>query len=187
MKMIIMKRRFQMRNRWLVISVTLIFCLVMASWLSAQPMRRGAFGPGMGPGWQEWLGLTPEQKSKIEALRKSHQEEMKGLRDKIMDLQKQLREARQDPKADPKKIEGLIDEIFKLRASQMKARIKFQGEMDKVLTKEQKDKLVQARQRMARFMPGQRMFQGMGPWRRAPFFYGPGPMMRHRFFPRWWR
>jgi len=176
-----------MRNRWVVISIALIFCLVMASLLSAQPMRRGAFGPGWGSGWQEWLGLTSEQKSKIEALRKSHQEEMKGLRDKLMELQKQLRETRQDPKADPKKIEGLIDEIFKLRASQMKARIKFQGEVDKVLTKEQKDKLVQARERVVRFMVGRRMLQGMGPWRRAPFYYWREPMLRHRFFPRWWR
>lgn len=178
-----------MKNRPLLILITLFFCLVMASGLSAQPMRRlGGFGPGFGPGWQEWLGLTPEQKSKIEALRKSHQEEMKGLRDKLQELQKQLREARQDPKADPKKIDGLIDEIFKLRASQMKAAIKHQGEVEKVLTKEQKDKLSQARQRIARFVLGPGGRPRMAPWRMAPFFPGrPGFMMRHFWFPRWWR
>lgn len=178
-----------MRNRLMAIAAISLFFFVMASVLSAQPMRRpGAFGPGLGPGWQEWLGLTPEQKSKIEALRKTHQEEMKGLRDKIQELHKQLREARQDPKADPKKIDSLIDEIFKLRAAQMKAQIKHQGEIEKILTKEQKDKLAQARQRMGRFLPGRGFRPGLGFWRLAPFFPGrPGLMMRYHMFPRWWR
>lgn len=178
-----------MKNRLMAISAISLFLFIMVSVLSAQPMRRpGVFRPGLGPGWQEWLGLTAEQKSKIEALRKSHQEEMKGLRDKLLELQKQLREARQDPKADPKKIESLIDDIFKLRAAQMKAQVKHQGEIEKILTKEQKDKLIQARQRMGRFLPGRGLRPGLGFWRPGPFFPGrPGMMMRYRWFPRWWR
>ncbi len=178
-----------MRNRLIAISLVFLFFFVMASVLSAQPERRpGVFGPGVGPRWQEWLGLTPEQKSKIEALRKTHQEEMKGLRDKLQELQKQLRETRQDPKADPKKIDSLIDDIFKLRAAQMKAQLRHQGEIEKILTKEQKDKLVQARQRMGRFLPGHGFRPGLGFWRQGPFFHGrPGLMMRYRWLPRWWR
>lgn len=178
-----------MRYRLTAIPVALLFFFVTASLLSAQPMRRADFfGPGLGPGWQEWLGLTAEQKSKIEALRKTHQEEMKGLRDKLQESLKQLREARQDPKADPKKIDSLIDEIYKLRAAQMKARVKHQGEIEKILTQEQKDKLAKARERMPRFLPGRKFHPGFGFLRSAPFFPGwPGYMMRYRCFPYWWK
>ncbi len=178
-----------MKNKLMAISVVLLFLFVITSMLSAQPLRRpGAFWPGLGPRWQEWLGLTADQKSKIESLRQTHQKEMQGLWDKLAELQKQLREARQDPKADPKKIDSLIDEIFKLRAAQMKARIKHQAEIEKVLTKEQKDKLDQAKQRMSRFLQSCDFCRGLGFWRPAPIFPGrPLYRMHQRWFPRWWR
>lgn len=178
-----------MRRKLMVVVSLALGLFLIATLLQAQPLRRpGWLGPGLGPGVQDWLGLTSEQKSKIEALRKTHQEEMKALRDKLMDLQKQLREARQDPKADPKKIEGLIDEIFKVRASQMKARLHHQGEIEKILTKEQKEKLDQARERYRRWFLGHPYRFGVGPWRMAPFAPGrPGLLRPYRFLPRWWR
>lgn len=178
-----------MRNKLIVVVGLAIGLFLTATLLQAQPFRRpGWLGPWLGPGLQQWLGLTSEQKSKIEALRKTHQEEMKALRDKLMDLQKQLREARQDPKADPKKIEGLIDEIFKIRASQMKARLRHQSEIEKILTKEQKEKLDQARQRRRHLFLGPAIRPGIGPWRRALFFPGrPGFMRPYPLLPRCWR
>jgi|YelNatPaOPRAMG01_1025707.scaffolds.fasta_scaffold231280_2 Spy/CpxP family protein refolding chaperone len=182
-----------MRHKLIAVSVAIMVLVATASVLSAQPMRRwGGPGAGMGPGarMEAFLNLTQEQKTKLEALRKTHQEEMKGLRDKLQGLQKQLRDLRQDPKADPKKIESLIDDIFKLRATQMKAQIKHQGEVEKILTPEQKEKLAQAKQRIARVAP--RFFgrpgMGMGHWGMRGRFMGfPGLMMRPRWQPRWWR
>ncbi|MCX7972912.1 MAG: Spy/CpxP family protein refolding chaperone [Candidatus Aminicenantes bacterium] len=177
-----------MRNKLMILSCLVLFLFLVTTILQAQPMRRPGWArAGLGPGLQEWLGLTSDQKSKIEALRKTHQEEIKAIRDKLFDLQKQLREARQDPKADSKKIDGLIDEIFKLRASEMKARIKHQGEIEKLLTKEQRDKLAQARERMSRFFPGRGIWPGFRARKIAPFMPSwPGFMMRPRFLPRWW-
>ncbi len=187
-----------MRTKMMVVAAVIMFLAASLTVVSAQPMRRAGWAhPGMAPAERlaAFLNLTEEQKTKLEALRKSHQEEMKGFRDKVQSLQKQLREARQDPKSDPKKVDSLIDEIFKLRAAQMKAQVKHQGEVEKILTKEQKEKLDQARQRMRPLAPG---MMGLGMRRFAPQFIGPwwpgGRLMAHprfpmrgRWLPRWWR
>lgn len=188
-----------MRVKLMVVAAVTLFLAASLTVLSAQPMRRGGWAnPGIRPAERlaQFLNLTEEQKTKLESLRKAHQEEMKGIWDKVQKLQKELREARQDPKSDPKKIDSLIDEIFKLRAAQMKTQVKHQAEVEKILTKEQKDKLQQARQRMWPLAPrrigpmgmGRLGCQFIGPWAPgASFMPFPRLMMRGRWFPRWWR
>ncbi|MGQ9471429.1 MAG: Spy/CpxP family protein refolding chaperone [Candidatus Aminicenantales bacterium] len=188
-----------MRTKMMVVAAVTLTLAASLTFLSAQPMRRAGWArPWIAPleRLAEFLNLTEEQKSKLEALRKSHQEEMKGLREKVQSLQKQLREARQDPKSDPKKLDSLVDEIFKVRAAQMKAQVRHQGEMENVLTKEQKEKLQQARQRIRPPAPrmmglfcmgmlGRRFINPWGPGGRL--MAHPRFLMRGRWLPRCWR
>lgn len=100
-----------------------------------------------------------------------------------------LRELMKDPQANEKKIHGLIDEMFKLRAAEMKNSIKHREEMKKIFTPEQLEKIKNLRGRMARFI-GRRM-GGFKPgpcwgagWGERPFW---GRTRFSRPFSRWWR
>ncbi len=122
---------------------------------------------------EEFLNLTPEQKAKLEEFRKSGAEERQAHFEKMRKLRDDMQEAMKDPEANESRINGLIDELSKLRADQMKQGLARHREMRKVLTPEQQGKLSElhgqmADRRGARFSRGGRGCERPG-WQRRPF------------------
>ena len=111
---------------------------------------------------EEWLNLTPEQKTRLGEFRKARQEERKEFSEQDRKLRTELRELMKDPSANEKRIDGLIDEMSKLRASQMKSGIKHRQEMKKIFTPEQLEKMKDFGPRMGRMDP-MRPGRGMMP------------------------
>jgi Spy/CpxP family protein refolding chaperone len=118
------------------------------------------------------LNLTPEQEKKIEDLRKARMDKMTTFQDEMMKLRLEMNTLMRDPKADAKKIEGLIDRMSALRAEHQKEALRHRRSVESVLTPEQLEKLQTFRGRFAGggLMPGRGGF-GMG---RMPGMRGMG-------------
>jgi Spy/CpxP family protein refolding chaperone len=108
---------------------------------------------------REILNLTPEQEAKFEEFRKVHQEEREAFQDQMRKMRLELRDLIKDPKADRNRIDGLIDEMSRLRADHLKARIHHRDEIRKVLTPEQLEKLEKFKSRIQDRMERQRFFR----------------------------
>lgn len=129
------------------------------------------------------LNFTPEQKTKLEERRKARQEERQAFREQMRNLRADLREAMKDPQADEKKIDALIDEMTRLRATRLKSSLRQSREIRKIFTPEQLEKLEKFRAGITHSR-GRRQGHfwnrgGWAPrWRRHLFrgrgYYGPG-------------
>jgi hypothetical protein len=125
---------------------------------------------------------------------------MKAFQEKMKKMRSELRELMKDPKADEKKIDGLIDEMSKLRAMQFKSSVKQRKEIRKIFTPEQLEKMDKFKARLMdqramrkgqpfpkkRFLRQGRFFgpeRFGGPWGRGYGFRGPSFRERMR---RWW-
>ena len=152
-----------MRNRAILAGMTTALLLVAFSVSFAQnpPAKPG---PGrMGERLANFLSLTPEQQTKLDEIRKARQEEAKAFREEMGKLRPQLREAMKDPKADPQKIDGLIDQVSRVRAARQKSMFRSLKDMERVMTPEQLEKLRNARARMgARRGFGRGLGRGFG-------------------------
>lgn len=183
-------------KRYAVVTSIIIF-FVLSSFLPAlsqenpaqgqtaqdQPERRpGMRHPrGFFPELEKSLNITPEQKAKLDDFRKARREERKASFEQMSKLRTDLRELMKDPQANEKKIDGLIDEMSKFRASHMKSAIKSSLEMKKIFTPEQLEKMKDFRTRMGSRMGMRRGRDGWRGWRMRPhrgFGWGPGPMNR---------
>ncbi len=154
-------------SRWFSKVALVLFVFALIPLLGyAQPQDRpGRFG--------ELLDLTPEQKAKLEEFRKSGAEERQAQFEKMRKLREEMRDAMEDPEANAGKIDGLIDEMSRLRADQMKRGLARKMEMKKIFTPEQQEKMAKLRDRMAerrggRFSRGRRSWERPGSQRR-PF------------------
>jgi Spy/CpxP family protein refolding chaperone len=173
--------RFEMRKQTIFAGmIVALFLLALSASFAQNPPERP------GERLANFLNLTPEQKTKLEGMRKARQEERQAIFEQMRRLRTELREAMKNPQSDEKKIDGLIDEMSRLRATQMKNGLRAAREMEKVLTPEQLKKFNEARARMGwrqGFGPG----FGPRPWGRRG--WGPGPFsrfgMRHRLMNRW--
>jgi len=96
------------------------------------------------------LGLTPEQKAKLEEFRKARREEQKAHFDKIRKLRQELRELMEDPEANEKDILNLYEQMSGLRAERFKNSLRERHEFRKILTPEQLEKLDKFKSRMVR-------------------------------------
>ncbi|HEK85910.1 MAG: Spy/CpxP family protein refolding chaperone [Candidatus Saccharicenans sp.] len=138
-----------MKKALLTLSVAAIFLTgILAYALMAQPAQ-GQRMMGLRPGAQllkDALQLTPEQEKKLEEFREARLEEAKAFREKMRQMNQDLRKLMADPKADESKINSLIDEISKLRADRMKAQFKNRKEWEKIFTPEQLKKIQEYRQ-----------------------------------------
>jgi Spy/CpxP family protein refolding chaperone len=148
-----------------------------------QPERRPAMRHQRGffPELEESLNLTPEQKTKLADFRKARREERTASFEQMSQLRTDLRELMKDPQANEKKIDGLIDEMSQLRASQMKSAIKSSVEMNKIFTPEQLEKMKDFRTRMGSRLGMRRGRDGWRGWRMRPhrgFGWGLNPMSR---------
>lgn len=148
---------------------------------------------------KENLNLTPEQEAKVKDFQKARAEERKASREQMRKVQSELRDLLKDPKADQKKIDGLIDQLSKIRADRFKAMLQQRKEFQKLFTPEQQEKLKNLRERFAnrgmmrqrfarfgRFAPGQGRFFAPGQFR-GRHMLGPCPWRRgwghrHRMF-----
>jgi Spy/CpxP family protein refolding chaperone len=139
-----------MRRKILMVLLTVTFIGgLLAASLEAQPFfgrKMMGRGPGLGAELlKDALQLTPEQEKKLEEFRKARWDEAKAFREKLGKLHEDLRKLSQDPKADEKKVNSLIDEISKLKAERMKAQFKNRKEWEKIFTPEQLKKLEEYR------------------------------------------
>ncbi|OGD10198.1 MAG: hypothetical protein A2Y86_07815 [Candidatus Aminicenantes bacterium RBG_13_62_12] len=151
---------------------------------------------------REALGLSPEQEKALETFRKARMDENRAFREEMMKLRGEMRELAKDPKAGQAKINGLIDKTAQLQAERAKAAFKHRGEVEKIFTPEQLEKMKTFRARAmgrsgmagrGRMGFGRMGFRGPGMGR----FTGPGFGMRRmgrfgafpqRPFPSWrWR
>lgn len=181
-------------------AVFLIFILFPSS-ATTQPLRRpGRMANDFPLFLKNVLNLTPEQEARLQEFRKARQEEMKAFQEKMKKMRSELRELMKDPKADEKKIDGLIDEMSKLRAMQFKSSVKQRKEIRKIFTPEQLEKMDKFKARLMDqramrkgqpFPQGRFLRQGRffgperfgGPWGRGYGFRGPSFRERMR---RWW-
>lgn len=179
--------------------MTAMFGVLFAGFVIAQD-KPAAPAPAVKakPGFQapparmnEALQLTPDQEAKLKAFRESRQAENKAFADEMIKLQGDLRAFRQDPKADPAKVDALIDKVFKLRADRAKAGIRNAQAWRAIFTPEQLEKMKRGGPMMGRG-PGMDMARpfgqrGPGMGMARPFGRrGPGAMgrdfrpLRHR-------
>lgn len=133
-----------MRNKKMLLGLTTaLFFLALSSFAQNPPEKAGPGGGG--ERLANFLNLTPEQKTKLDEIRKARQEDSQAFREEMSKLRPQLREALKDPKADEKKIDSLIDQMSQLRAARMKSAIRSAKDMQKILTPEQLEKFRNAR------------------------------------------
>lgn len=155
-------------------------------------------GVGYAPVSNDVLGLTPEQKAKLEEFRKAKREEQKAHFDKMRKLRQEMRELMEDPEANEKDILNLYEQMSGLRTERFKNSLRERNEFRKILTPEQLEKLDKFKSRMeerrsvlrGRFLgprgmagPGRFPRQGrMSPYRGRGGRFGARPL-RHW----WWR
>ncbi len=198
-------RRSQMKKILVPLMLIAVFILFAISTSIAQdqpakePARMKAHD--FPPFLKDMLNLTPEQEARLKELSKARLEERQAFQEKMTKMRGELREMMKDPKADEKKIEGLVDEMFKLRAAQFKNNIKQRNEIKKIFTPEQLEKMEKFRTRFmgrqmrrpGRFFPGRRFSPWGGlfgperfglPWDRGFGFRG--RILRNRMGWWWW-
>ena len=150
---------------------------------------------------REALDLSPEQEKALETFRKARRGENRVFREEMMKLRGEMRELAKDPQANEAKINGLIDKTAQLRAERAKAAFKHRGEVEKIFTPEQLDKMRAFRARAmdrpgmagrGRMGFGRMGFRGpgMGRFMGPGFGFGMRRMGRfgafpHRPFPGW--
>lgn len=118
------------------------------------------------------LGLTPEQKVKLEEFMISARERQRAHFESMRKLQLEMRDMMQDPEANEKEILALYDQMARLRAEQFRDSLQRRKEYRKILTPEQIEKLEMLRSRVTR---GREMVRG-------PFMRGRGFARQGRFF-----
>jgi Spy/CpxP family protein refolding chaperone len=98
------------------------------------------------------LGISPEQRKKIEEFRAARLKERQAFRTEMDKMRQEFRALREDPKADPAKVNGLIDRMYRLRADRTKEALRDRSSLRGILTPEQLGKI-----RGLRGMAGERM------------------------------
>ncbi len=160
-----------MRRKMILVGLTATLFLLGMTMSFAQNPPAKPEPRGMGERLAVFLELTPEQQGKFDEIRKARHDEAAAFHEEMAKLRPQFREALKDPKADEAKIDGLIDEMAKVRAAHLKSAIRSFKEMEKVLTPEQLEKFRSARSWMRR---GRGFGRGFGPHRWMSPGWGPG-------------
>lgn len=109
------------------------------------------------------LDLTPEQEKALDDLRKVREERGQAFRDEMRKMRGELQDLLRAPSGDEKKIEGLIDEMFRLRSGRLKGVLRHRKDVEKILTPEQLEKLKKYRAEFS----GRDRLAGGDRWRSA--------------------
>ncbi|UCE22613.1 MAG: Spy/CpxP family protein refolding chaperone [Candidatus Aminicenantes bacterium] len=148
---------------------------------------------------RDFLGLTPEQKAKLEEFRKSGREKRRAYFDEMRKVRLEMREMIKDAEANEKEILKLYDQMARLLAEQFRNSLQRSKEFKKILTPEQLEKLKSAKKRMSRRghrqrsrFRGERGFARRGDFSRRgrmDLSWRRGARLRGRpfMFRRWWR
>lgn len=128
---------------------------------------------------KEALKITPEQEVKLKSFREARQNENKAFAEQMKKLRGDLQALRQDPKSDPNKVNGLIDQFYKFQADRAKGRLKSGQEWTKLFSQEQLDIMKKGRNRgMGMGMGRGRDMMGRGQMRgQGRSMVPPGQMM----------
>jgi Spy/CpxP family protein refolding chaperone len=163
-----------MKKRTAIFALASVLLLGLSVFAQQQPPAKTQPAPKQAPQGQEgplakaagFLNLTPEQIQKFKDLQKSRQDDQKAFRDQMQKLRGELQPLVRDQKADPAKVNGLIDQIAKLGADRTKKALAGRGAGEKILTPEQTEKIKTAppalRQMLMNLGRGQGMGMGMG-------------------------
>lgn len=151
-----------MKSKVILLAATMLVCRLNAA-DEAKPLRRppeaanrpGLVQGGAGNGLVAFERvLTDEQRQK---LRESMQEQGADLRQnaqKVMQLRRELNEAVFAGKADEKLIKEKADEIAKLDAEQLRARMTALSKIAATFTSEQREKIKEMGEQMRAARPG---------------------------------
>jgi Spy/CpxP family protein refolding chaperone len=90
---------------------------------------------------KELFNITPEQEKKIQEFRQARQKDRQAFGEQTTKMRGELRDLMKDPKANAAKIDGLIDQRSTLRADREKLAIRSRGELEKIFTPEQLEKM----------------------------------------------
>ena len=113
----------------------------------------GGYGmvPGMMGGHGMWalsaLNLTDDQRSKINKIFDDERKQHWAVMGKMMDEQNKLRDLYEQSEPDPKKVGAAYGAIAKLRQQMLETHVQASNEVQKLLTKEQREQLEQWRNR----------------------------------------
>jgi Spy/CpxP family protein refolding chaperone len=153
---------------------------------------------------KDLYNITPEQEKKVQELRDARMKDRQAFRDQLTKAREEMRSLMKDPKANEAKIDGLIDQMAKLRADRAKTAIRDRGQWEKIFTPEQLEKMKKyrgafggwlgiegqvgpgfARPGAGRWFMG-RGGRGMGPRGRGSRMGRPGRFWHRPFFWRHW-
>jgi Spy/CpxP family protein refolding chaperone len=90
---------------------------------------------------RDLYNITPEQEKRIQEFRQAQLKASQAFRVEMSKMRTEMRELGKDSKADPAKIDGLIDSMAKLRADHEKIAFRARGEWEKIFTPEQLQKM----------------------------------------------
>lgn len=169
-----MKRRTLSAMAFLAILTVLVFPLQGQT--ERRPFRMMA---------RDILDLTPEQQTGFDEMAQARESERKDFFDRMKKINGELEAVLKDPGLDPKKADGLIDEMARLRAEHLKSGLRHRYDMRKILTPDQIKKLDEYREA---FRAGRRAGRMRPLGRRFGRFGGgfPGRGFRFRSRSRWW-
>jgi Spy/CpxP family protein refolding chaperone len=182
-----MDRRLKMKRYALSAFLVILFLgfTLFPEEASGQPGRRQRRMMGSeGPSWfEKYLDLTPEQKKKLDEMKEMRLEQKQNFWDKLRKIRLDLGKLMEEPEADEKKIEALIDEVAELRAGHFKGSLKHKKEVRKIFTAEQLEKIDSTRKRISKFraLRSQRFSQRWSSFGRS--FFQQRRFNRSGFFP----
>lgn len=148
------------------------------------------------PAKRDILGLTPEQKTKLEELKKLEREKQKAHFESMRKVQLEMRKMMRDPESNEEAILKLYDQMSALRTEQFKNSLLRRKEYRKILTPEQIEKLERFNNRVirGRHLQRGRFIRGRGFSRQGNSFrrgrmniFGRGARRPGRAFMRRWR
>jgi len=98
-------------------------------------------GHGMGP--YAMLNLSDDQRSKINKIHDAERKQHWAIMGKMMDVENTQRDLLAQSEPDPKKVGAAYAELSKLRQQMLETHVQANNDMQKILTKEQREQLQQ--------------------------------------------
>lgn len=158
-----------MKKKTLITMLSLGALMLTAAPVMAQPGPGGRGYRGQGARLERMkqkLGLTDDQVAQLKALRTSHRGQMKSTHDQLMALRQQMKQVLGAPVVDEAKAMTLFKQMESYKQLAHEARFKHRLQMLRVLTPEQRTKMVQMRGHFGKRGFGKRGFGKRG-WGRG--------------------
>ena len=115
---------------------------MMGDYGSGYGMGSGMMG-GYGMGPYAMLDLSDDQRSKINKIHDAERKQHWAIMGKMMDVENKQRDLLAQSEPDPKKVGAAYAEMAKLRQQMLETHVQANNDMQKVLTKEQREQMQQ--------------------------------------------